>query len=223
VIPLSRIIEQTPTLRKVFHWLIEEIITVVLGLGLTLRMILDHSGITHLLRKFIVLEGDEKKYPTGPLWVIGIYFAIYQVAVVNYQGSVAHLNRKVDQISTGVDQGDHMYWLKLLPKVQRTPTFKKPNIWDPFSTIESILGAEAPNPEIIQALKEVVESLGSNGKLKGADLFQANLEGAYLFGAKNLSCEQVMSVKVLNKKTRFPDYLEVKIIGKNEWTCERVG
>jgi len=55
----------------------------------------------------------------------------------------------------------------------------------------------------------------------------ANLTGAYLTGAdlqkvKNLTCEQISSVKSLDKETKFPDYLEVKITGENQWTCKKV-
>ncbi len=69
--------------------------------------------------------------------------------------------------------------------------------------------------------------------LQGADLQGANLQGANLargrpnrFGThretRNLSCEQVNSIKSLDSNTRFPNYLEVKIIGGNKWNCKEV-
>ena len=71
-----------------------------------------------------------------------------------------------------------------------------------------------------------------NPNLEGADLqdanlyqaklLSANLEKADLQGAINLTCEQINSVKILNLDTKFPDYLEVKITGKNQWTCKEI-
>jgi len=58
--------------------------------------------------------------------------------------------------------------------------------------------------------------------LRGADLREANLERANLENTKHLTCEQINSVKSLNNRTNFPDYLEVEITGENKWTCKRV-
>jgi hypothetical protein len=168
-------------MKKIFRFFIQEISTVFRGLELSFHMILDISGLTHVLRKFLILEDDGKKYPSGPIWVIGIYFAIYQVAVLNYQGSVAHLERTVEQISVGVlDDKNRDYWLGLLPGVQRTKTIIKPKIWEPELTIQSFLGAHAENPFLIQTLIGVIESLGNNDKLKNANLEGANLQWANL-------------------------------------------
>jgi hypothetical protein len=60
-------------------------------------------------------------------------------------------------------------------------------------------------------------------KLLGARLTGANLEGANLEEAYHLSCGQVNSVKSLDSNTKFPKYLEVKIINQNKWTCDYVG
>jgi hypothetical protein len=139
-------------------------------------------GLKHIVRKFQHVT-DNEKFPTGFLWILGIYFALYQVAFVNYQGAVNPLNRKVDQISVGVDNGDHKYWLSLLPKIQSTPILIKPDIWSPLSTIKSLIGSESQNPDIIRSLKEVVESLRHSEKLSRSNLVDVNLQGATLYGA----------------------------------------
>ena len=56
--------------------------------------------------------------------------------------------------------------------------------------------------------------------LRWAKLNSANLQKANLQGALNLSCNQINSVKSLDKDTEFPDYIMVKIIEKNKWTCK---
>ena len=61
-----------------------------------------------------------------------------------------------------------------------------------------------------------------NANLTGADLTGADLTGADLQKVKNLTCEQISSVKSLDKETKFPDYSEVKITGENQWTCKEV-
>lgn len=58
--------------------------------------------------------------------------------------------------------------------------------------------------------------------LQGADLQGTDLRGTDLRWTKNLRCSQVNSVKSLDKETKFPDYLEVKITGENEWICKEV-
>ena len=58
--------------------------------------------------------------------------------------------------------------------------------------------------------------------LQEADLQGADLRGTDLRWAKNLRCSQVNSVKSLDRDTKFPDYLEIKITGENQWTCKDV-
>ena len=58
--------------------------------------------------------------------------------------------------------------------------------------------------------------------LQDAILVDANLQGANLRGVKNLTCEQINSLRSLDKRTKFPDYIMVKITGKNKWTCKEI-
>ena len=62
----------------------------------------------------------------------------------------------------------------------------------------------------------------TGANLKAVNLYGVNLYGADLRGAKSLSCNQVNSVKSLDKETKFPDYFEVKITGENQWTCKEL-
>jgi hypothetical protein len=219
-------------MKKVFQLFIQEIKTVALGLRSTLRMISDVSGLTHVLRKFLILEEDDKKYPSGPLWVIGNYFAVYQVAVLNYQGSVSHLERTIEQISVGVlDEKNRDYWLGLFPQVQLTKTLIKPKVWDFELTIQSFMGIESQNPDLNRVLIGIINSLKKNNKLieanlkgldlrraelsyanlEGANLREANLEGANLKRADLdeaiVSLEQLQSDKVF-KSTVLPDHID---------------
>ena len=85
------------------------------------------------------------------------------------------------------------------------------------------------NPEVTPDLEGASLSkanlAGANltkANLHMANLFETNLKGAKLQGVKNLNCKQISWVKKLDKKTKFPDYLEVKITGENRWTCKEV-
>jgi len=105
------------------------------------------------------------------------------------------------------------------------------------------------NPKVIPNLrganlqKANLRGAGLQGaNLKGAILTEANFQGAYLNEAEfhfthlqnvnlegtdlqeaeHLTCNQINSVKSLNKETKFPDNLEVKITGKNKWTGKEV-
>ena len=61
-----------------------------------------------------------------------------------------------------------------------------------------------------------------NANLQKTDLQDTNLQNSSFRGAKNLSCNQVNSVKSLDQDTKFPNYLEVKITGENQWTCKEL-
>lgn len=63
--------------------------------------------------------------------------------------------------------------------------------------------------------------------LQGAGFEAANLEGASLIRtdlteATGLTCEQIDSIEILDKETKFPEYLKVEITGENKWTCKNV-
>ena len=85
-------------------------------------------------------------------------------------------------------------------------------------------------PDFFVANLQKANLQGAN--LRGANLrdaffYEANLRGAYLSsanltGALNLKCEQITLVAAIDENTKFPDYLEVKITGKNQWTCKEL-
>ena len=58
--------------------------------------------------------------------------------------------------------------------------------------------------------------------LKGANFTDADLAAARLYKVHDLTCDQINSVKSLNKDTKFPNYLEVKITGRKKWKCKEV-
>jgi len=102
------------------------------------------------------------------------------------------------------------------------------------------MGNSRPNQDQVTRLKKSVpewnawrkQNPGITPDLQDANLRKANLRKAILqdavlyrtdlSGAKNLTCEQINSVKSLDKDTEFPDYLEVKITSKNKWTCKEI-
>lgn len=180
-------------IRKLFSSIIEEIKTVVLGLGLTfwelIKRFYHYSGLAHVWRKFTVVE-DDKKYPSGPLWIITIYFAIYGLANQPYERDIDRLQRKVDLIRSGVatDNDDiKKYWLAQIPITQSQKIHIKPLFFHPTKTIPSFfdiktsLLGEEDGQNINQDLISIIESLKIN--LTGVNLPKANLEGADLMGA----------------------------------------
>ena len=77
------------------------------------------------------------------------------------------------------------------------------------------------NPRVIPylILAELEYANLQNANLRGALFYGANLQGTDLTDARELTCEQINSVRVLDKNTKFPDYLGVKVIREHEWIC----
>ncbi len=52
--------------------------------------------------------------------------------------------------------------------------------------------------------------------------YKTDLRGARLNDSYKLRHNQVNSAKSLDEETKFPDYLEVRIIRENKWTCKEI-
>jgi len=94
----------------------------------------------------------------------------------------------------------------------------------------NLQGANLEGANLSEADLVSANLLGANlqgANLQSADLREANLKGANLQnadfrGAWNLDCSEINSAKNFDNTTKFPNYLEVKKIGENKWTCKKL-
>ncbi|GEM_PF-5358862 len=153
---------------KIFLWLLEDFPFVFYQI----------SGLKHVVRKFQKVN-DDVKYPTGFLWGIGLYFAMFSLADQLYQGQLNRLQARVDQIRDGVintDGGVKKYWIEQIGPLQNAETRIQPDFWPPSKTIQSFFGVKVKNKLIIEDLKLIIRSIKFD--LKNTDLRDANLSGA---------------------------------------------
>ena len=109
-------------------------------------------------------------------------------------------------------------WREENPEV--TPDLKEANLQETNLEGANLKGADLQEADLLGADMEKTNLRGAN--FRDTDLRLANLNGADLTGAINLKQEQINSVICLDKKTRVPHYLEVKITGENRWTCKEL-
>jgi len=133
------------------------------------------SGLKHIVRKFQRVE-DDVKYPTGFLWAIGLYFAIFGLSDQLYQGELNRLKGRIDQVRDGVVSANKNYWFEQIAPLQNSQTRIPP--WPPTQTIQSFLGVREKNPAMIKELIDIVQSPSAD--LRGASLSGIDLKGANL-------------------------------------------
>ena len=81
----------------------------------------------------------------------------------------------------------------------------------------NLSGANLQNADLSEAV--LSESNLTGADLEGAELTDAYLNGADLSGAKNLTCDQV-EFAIIDKDTKFPDYLKIVWDADGNFECE---
>jgi uncharacterized protein YjbI with pentapeptide repeats len=96
----------------------------------------------------------------------------------------------------------------------------KPKLWNPYSILYSLFGAEQPHAEIVEMLKETVEDRKDSldgGNLQLADLREANLSNAGLRGADltltGLTDAQVANANCTGAILRFTVFRGASLVG----------
>ncbi len=81
----------------------------------------------------------------------------------------------------------------------------------------NLSGANLQNADLSEAV--LSESNLTGADLEGAELTDAYLNGADLSGAKNLTCDQV-EFAIIDRDTKFPDYLKIVWDADGNFECE---
>lgn len=199
----------------------------------------DFSGLRFVWEKIRPPDPSLKVRPpaTFLLWVsgvLGIYVAVFTIASQRYENRIDIIENRANSIFAQLSSPVEVVrktTLSRIPEVQNMLCPHKPEILKPFSVFHSLL-KKNKYKEIVELLKDAVEnwknSLDSvsliEANLEEANLWQANLEEAdleeaNLWGAKNLTIEQLSKVETLYKakldleleaqiKKKYPHLLE---------------
>ena len=165
------------------------------ALCLFICLIYTFSGVRFIWEKFIPPfdKKEKKRKPTTIwFWLIGIYIAFFGFASQNYENKVDIIENRANAIITQLATPVYTEALSRIPFVQKMRCPHKPDFKNPYSVYCSLFTSDTLYPEIIDHLKEIVETWkGSleNVNFAGADLRGyrlqgANFKGAILIGAK---------------------------------------
>ena len=64
------------------------------------RAMYHYSGVEFICRKLIPSKQEQKHLPTLPLWLVGIYIALFGLASQRYENRVDIIERKADLVNT---------------------------------------------------------------------------------------------------------------------------
>lgn len=186
-IPMSNLFRIKLLAGKAVSSVLEEGKTVSLGLCLFVselsKKFYFYSGLAHLFRKFTVVN-DDKKYPSGPVWVVGLYFAMFGFADQQYQNQYNILEGQVSAIRSEA-LSNPKYWVSQIPALQNKLTRIKPELWAPLKTWDSFVGVpRSVNTDISNQLKEIIErQIEVEADLGYVFLAKVDLKEAKLYGA----------------------------------------
>ena len=134
-----------------------------------------------------------RKPPTLLLWIFGIYIALYGIADTRYESALDRLENRmgalVPQLVIAADTPVFKNLIHEIPRIQRMETPLKPSLW-PFpgnSSLASLLLPDDRNPDLLKWTKETIEIWKvrlEKVDFRGADLAEAELDGANLTGAE---------------------------------------
>lgn len=96
-----------------------------------------YSGLTHIFRKFKPSE-DKKNYPTGIIWAIGIYVAIFGIASQRYQNRIDIIDNRANAIFTQLGTDARKSAIGRIAFTQNMWCPTKPRLSNPLSIIMSL-------------------------------------------------------------------------------------
>lgn len=143
-----------------------------------------YSGIKFIVRKFKPVKvgngGRAETLPTGVLWAIGIYVAMYGLASQRYENKVDLLEYRYTAFLTTVAAGAPFMGARL-KKIEDSSCQKKPEFFNPIALFQSLFWFHGTYPEFDGLLRRTVEEWKI--KLKDAQLYKADLRETDLSGA----------------------------------------
>jgi uncharacterized protein YjbI with pentapeptide repeats len=146
------------------------------------------SGAKFSVRKFV--PEDKKALPTGFIWLIGIYIALFGVASNRYENRIDIIENRANAIFAQLATNNYDKALSRISTVQTMECPVEPNILNPITVIGSFF-KNTKYDEMVILLKNTLEDWKHEldykkiwlADLVGADLTTANLTGAYLMSA----------------------------------------
>lgn len=187
------------TVYVVVRWMVFALCDVI-------RWLWHYSGAESIYRKFNPDPAQpDAKYPTGLLWVIGIYVAVFGIASQRYENKIDKVENRANAIFEQLGTPVRKQAMARIDDVQRMRVPVEPHFLQVGSPFISLV-QDTLYTDIVDHLKQTVEiwktnldsvdlslaildrtdlSWGNfNGAfLTGANLRGANLSGAYLTGA----------------------------------------
>ena len=167
----------------------------------TVQLIWHYSGCEFIYRKFVPPKNSEA-LPTGFVWLISIYIALFGIAFNRYESRKSEITNLANNLTAQLTSKSHIqYALSQIPDIQWRPCPSKPNfIWPP-ATLASFFGKDQQCEDIADYLKNIVVD---NRKYIGSvNLSYSDLRGTVFMGSDftgtNLmysKLEQAVFVKV---------------------------
>lgn len=192
-----------------------------------------YSGLEFIIRKFIPLQNPQP-LPTGFIWLVGIYIALFGVASQRYENRVDIIETRTNSIFSQLSTNAYKKALGRIATVQNMWCPEKPEVLKPLSVLRSLL-YQTRNDETVQLLKETLEdwknSLNNislieanleNAKLSEAYLKNADLEHAYLQGA-DLRGADLENSNLKNAILIQANFHKTKLLGANLENAELSG
>jgi hypothetical protein len=185
-------------------------------------------GLVFLFKKFFP---DDNKLPTGFIWLIGLYSAIFGITSQIYENQLDRLENRASILITALlnEKTGRLATLQI-PKIKEKAVLPvAPEFLDPFSVFNSLFSVTAKHKDTIDRLDEALALLNKDlevrdlggwdlreANLQGANLQEANLRGANLRGVDlrgadlqetNITLEQLKKAKVYSS-TKLPEHID---------------
>ena len=165
-------------------------------------------GLVFLFKKFFP---DDNKLPTGFIWLIGLYSAIFGITSQIYENQLDRLENRASILITALlnEKTGRLATLQI-PKIKEKAVLPvAPEFLDPFSVFNSLFGVTAKHKDTIDRLDEALALLNKDLEVRdlgGWDLREANLRGADL-QETNITLEQLKKAKVYSS-TKLPEHID---------------
>ena len=137
------------------------------------RWLYRYSGAASIVRKFNPSDG----LPTGPLWVVGIYVALFSIASQRYENRIDIIENRANSIYAQLGTTARKKALGRIARVQRMKAPVRPQFSDIASPFVSLV-VDTTYQAMVNQLRDTVED--RKAELDSVNLFRADLRGADL-------------------------------------------
>ena len=146
----------------------------------------DFSGLKYIYSKVLPpadKDTGERPPNTFLFWVIGVYIAVFGIASGRYENSIDIIEARANAIYTQLSTPVFKESLARIPSTQQFQVPVQPEILQPASVFQSMLGKSVRYNAMVDEFKSIIESRKfdlSEVDIEGIDLSSANLRGANL-------------------------------------------